>query len=220
MNVKYVSGKEKEDRITLKFAQSQDKSILQSDNTWKINKFEWNDEKVEQQLSFERIFMTENQEKVFEDVKPFVLSALNGKNVAIIAYGGTGSGKTYTMGFEKQKKFDFGDTGIFPRLLEELLNNDEVETCVYQMAEVIPAVPPIELNKTNVSIDKDVKYRVVDLISANKGNRKTKTTGQGGSRSKTHPAKKVKDTIRKNYRTTNEREGQYDCETEKAIKGK
>lgn len=81
MNVKYVSGEEKENPIKLRFAQGEDKSILQSNKTWKINEFEWNDEKVEQQLSFERIFMTEKQEKVFEDVKPFVLSALNGKNV-------------------------------------------------------------------------------------------------------------------------------------------
>ena len=38
-----------------------------------------------------------SQEKIYQEVKPFVHSALDGKNVCIFAYGQTGSGKTYTM---------------------------------------------------------------------------------------------------------------------------
>jgi Cdc6-like AAA superfamily ATPase len=36
-------------------------------------------------------------EDVFEEVKPILRSALDGHNVCILAYGQTGTGKTYTM---------------------------------------------------------------------------------------------------------------------------
>jgi len=38
-----------------------------------------------------------SQDEVFEEVKPLVISSLDGFNVSIIAYGQTSSGKTYTM---------------------------------------------------------------------------------------------------------------------------
>lgn len=37
------------------------------------------------------------QSEVFDEVKPLVISALDGENICIFAYGPTGSGKTYTM---------------------------------------------------------------------------------------------------------------------------
>lgn len=36
-------------------------------------------------------------EDVFQEVKPILRSALDGHNVCILAYGQTGTGKTYTM---------------------------------------------------------------------------------------------------------------------------
>lgn len=33
----------------------------------------------------------------FEEIKPLIVSFLDGYNVSIFAYGQTGSGKTYTM---------------------------------------------------------------------------------------------------------------------------
>jgi Cdc6-like AAA superfamily ATPase len=36
-------------------------------------------------------------EDVFLEVKPILRSALDGHNVCILAYGQTGTGKTYTM---------------------------------------------------------------------------------------------------------------------------
>jgi hypothetical protein len=39
----------------------------------------------------------QGQEDVFDEIKPFVQTAIDGMNVCIFAYGQTGSGKTYTM---------------------------------------------------------------------------------------------------------------------------
>jgi len=37
------------------------------------------------------------QSEIFEEIKPFVQSSIDGDNVCIFAYGQTGSGKTFTM---------------------------------------------------------------------------------------------------------------------------
>ena len=52
------------------------------------------------------------------------MSVLEGYNATILAYGQTGTGKTYTMeGF----KYSSGDPerGIIPRSIEEIFNNIE-----------------------------------------------------------------------------------------------
>lgn len=47
---------------------------------------------------FDCVFPPEtSQSAIFEQVKPFIQSAMDGKNVCLFAYGQTGSGKTYTM---------------------------------------------------------------------------------------------------------------------------
>ena len=67
------------------------------------------------------------QEKVFEEVKPFVQSAIDGENVCIFAYGQTGSGKTHTMeGPHSECLFDTNMnvhemSGILPRTAVFLL---------------------------------------------------------------------------------------------------
>ncbi|TYI02861.1 hypothetical protein ES332_A11G297000v1 [Gossypium tomentosum] len=67
------------------------------------------------EFGFDKIFHQEaNQEDVFVDVEPILRSALDGHNVSILAYGQTGTGKTFTMD---------GTTvhpGIVPRALKEL----------------------------------------------------------------------------------------------------
>lgn len=62
------------------------------------------------------------QADVFDEVKPFVQSAIDGENVCIFAYGQTGSGKTHTMeGPHADGLFDEGMSkvlelsGILPR---------------------------------------------------------------------------------------------------------
>ncbi|KAL4428851.1 hypothetical protein ABPG77_005289 [Micractinium sp. CCAP 211/92] len=56
---------------------------------WKGQKREW---------SFDSVFGADTpQEKVFEDTKHLIQSAVDGYNVCIFAYGQTGSGKTFTI---------------------------------------------------------------------------------------------------------------------------
>jgi len=53
---------------------------------------------IKKEFSVDRVFGQEStQEDVFQEVKPILRSALDGHNVCILAYGQTGTGKTYTM---------------------------------------------------------------------------------------------------------------------------
>ncbi|MCD7456357.1 Kinesin-like protein KIN-14O [Datura stramonium] len=55
-------------------------------------------------------------EDVFAEVEPIIRSALDGHNVCILAYGQTGTGKTYTMEGNTESP------GIIPRVLQELFH--------------------------------------------------------------------------------------------------
>lgn len=70
--------------------------------------------------NFDRIFNeNSNQEDIFNEVKPFIQSALDGENVCIFAYGSTGSGKTFTMqGYFSNQTKDIQNKGILPRTAE------------------------------------------------------------------------------------------------------
>mmetsp|Transcript_2435 Transcript_2435/g.5447 ORF Transcript_2435/g.5447 Transcript_2435/m.5447 type:complete len:928 (+) Transcript_2435:38-2821(+) len=66
-------------------------------------------------FDFDKAFLHgENQQQVFEEVKPLATSVLDGYNVCIFAYGQTGTGKTYTMEGPKE------DPGLNTRCLQEL----------------------------------------------------------------------------------------------------
>lgn len=78
-------------------------------NTDKLHTFE-----------FDRIFNSDTtQEHIFSDVSELVTSALDGYKVNLMAYGSTGSGKTFTMmGMHSDNVL----RGIIPRSVEQLLN--------------------------------------------------------------------------------------------------
>jgi len=76
---------------------------------------------VWQNYSFDYVYdENSTQEFVYDNTaKQAVLSVLEGYNATILAYGQTGTGKTYTMeGF----KYNAGDPqrGIVPRSMEEI----------------------------------------------------------------------------------------------------
>uniref|UniRef100_A0A453HVZ3 Kinesin motor domain-containing protein n=1 Tax=Aegilops tauschii subsp. strangulata TaxID=200361 RepID=A0A453HVZ3_AEGTS len=53
---------------------------------------------IKKDSSVDRVFDQEStQDDVFHEVKPILRSALDGHNVCILAFGQTGTGKTYTM---------------------------------------------------------------------------------------------------------------------------
>ncbi|AIN99068.1 kinesin, putative [Leishmania panamensis] len=71
-----------------------------------------------QSYTFDRVYAADTtQEEVYElSARPAVLSVLEGYNATLIAYGQTGTGKTYTMeGFTSEEK-----RGIIPRAVEDI----------------------------------------------------------------------------------------------------
>ncbi|PWA61348.1 P-loop containing nucleoside triphosphate hydrolases superfamily protein [Artemisia annua] len=72
------------------------------------------------QFKFDHIFRPEdNQEAVFAQTSPLVVSVLDGFNVCIFAYGQTGTGKTFTMEGTTENR------GVNCRTLEELFRVSE-----------------------------------------------------------------------------------------------
>ncbi|XP_019197600.1 PREDICTED: kinesin-like protein KIN-14U [Ipomoea nil] len=74
------------------------------------------------EFGFDKVFPQESsQEDVFVEVEPILRSALDGHNVCILAYGQTGTGKTYTMDGTSEAP------GIIPRVLEELFRQASLD---------------------------------------------------------------------------------------------
>ncbi|KAL5705853.1 Kinesin-like protein KIN-14B [Ranunculus cassubicifolius] len=68
-------------------------------------------------FEFDRVYGPHvGQGELFQDVQPFVQSALDGYNVSIFAYGQTHSGKTHTMEGSSQER------GLYVRCFEELFD--------------------------------------------------------------------------------------------------
>lgn len=74
------------------------------------------------EFSFDKVFPQEaSQEDVFVEVEPILRSALDGHNVCILAYGQTGTGKTFTMDGTNDQ------LGIAPRALVQLFHNASLD---------------------------------------------------------------------------------------------
>ncbi|KDO53342.1 hypothetical protein CISIN_1g006540mg [Citrus sinensis] len=88
------------------------------------------------EFGFDKVFnQAASQEDVFVEVEPILRSALDGHNVCVLAYGQTGTGKTFTMDGTSDQP------GIVPRALEELfrqaaLDNSSSVTFSMSMLEV------------------------------------------------------------------------------------
>lgn len=76
------------------------------------------------EFGFDKVFPQEaSQEDVFVEVEPILRSALDGHNVCILAYGQTGTGKTYTMDGTSESP------GIIPSVLKALFAETSLESC-------------------------------------------------------------------------------------------
>ncbi|XP_065365872.1 kinesin-like protein Nod [Calliphora vicina] len=68
------------------------------------------------------------QEEIFDNlIKPLVVNLKLGFNCTALAYGQTGTGKSYTMGLDS-KSFDGEDVGVIPRCLKEIFSSIDVST--------------------------------------------------------------------------------------------
>ncbi|KAK9084119.1 hypothetical protein Scep_030590 [Stephania cephalantha] len=75
------------------------------------------------EFGFDKVFpQNASQEDVFMEVEPILRSALDGHNVCIMAYGQTGTGKTFTM--EGTNNLP----GIVPRTLKELFDQASMDS--------------------------------------------------------------------------------------------
>lgn len=77
---------------------------------------------IKKEFEFDKVFcQSSSQEDVFVEVEPILRSALDGHNVCILAYGQTGTGKTFTMEGTNEQP------GIVPRALKELFHQPSLE---------------------------------------------------------------------------------------------
>ncbi|CAA7039629.1 unnamed protein product [Microthlaspi erraticum] len=132
----------------------------------KLRKNNWNSESYK----FDEVFTdTASQKRVYEGVaKPVVEGVLNGYNGTIMAYGQTGTGKTYTVG--KIGKDDAAERGIMVRALEDILVSStsasvsvEISYLQLYMETIQDLLAP---EKINISINEDAKTGEVSVPGA------------------------------------------------------
>ncbi|GAB2277555.1 hypothetical protein Dimus_012265 [Dionaea muscipula] len=84
------------------------------------------------EFEFDKVFSPNStQEDVYVEVKPVLRSAFEGHNICMLAYGQTGTGKTFTMEGSKEHP------GIVPRALRELFHLaslDESESITFSLS--------------------------------------------------------------------------------------
>ncbi|PNT78176.1 hypothetical protein BRADI_1g74827v3 [Brachypodium distachyon] len=132
----------------------------------KLKKNNWTSESYK----FDEIF-SENasQKRLYEVVaKPVVESVLEGYNGTVMAYGQTGTGKTYTVG--RLGKEDPSERGIMVRSFEHILSSMSLETdsvAVSYLQLYLESVQDLLApEKTNIPIVEDPKTGEVSLPGA------------------------------------------------------
>ncbi|KAF8721260.1 hypothetical protein HU200_023186 [Digitaria exilis] len=132
----------------------------------KLKKNNWSCESYK----FDEVF-SENasQKRVYEVVaKPVVESVLEGYNGTVMAYGQTGTGKTYTVG--RLGKHDPSERGIMVRALEHIISSMSFETdrvAISYLQLYLESVQDLLApEKTNIPIVEDAKTGEVSLPGA------------------------------------------------------
>lgn len=128
-------------------------------------------------FTFDRAFPPgSGQEEIFEEVKEFVQSAMDGFRVCLFSYGQTGSGKTFTM----QGHAHGDQRGIIPRAVEQVMVQSNVlkgQNWTYRMfasfleiyneslVDLLSELADLDSNGTNAStssVSNGTKSRVND----------------------------------------------------------
>ncbi|KAK6117138.1 hypothetical protein DH2020_049183 [Rehmannia glutinosa] len=147
----------------------------------KLRKNNWDSDTYE----FDEV-LTEfaSQKRVYEVVaKPVVESVLDGYNGTVMAYGQTGTGKTYTLG--RLGEEDAADRGIMVRAMEDILTevspeNDLVSVSYFQLyMETIQDL--LNPANDNISIVEDPKSGDVSLPGATLVHIKRSVKGKNSS---------------------------------------
>ncbi|XP_050210696.1 kinesin-like protein KIN-UC isoform X2 [Mercurialis annua] len=132
----------------------------------KLRKNNWSSESYR----FDEVFTeSASQKRVYEAVaKPLVESVLNGYNATVMAYGQTGTGKTYTVG--RLGKNDVSERGIVVRALEDIITNTSPDTDVVEVSYLQLYMESIEdllaPEKVNIPINEDPRTGEVSLPGA------------------------------------------------------
>ncbi|XAR70393.1 Plus-end-directed kinesin ATPase [Bertholletia excelsa] len=132
----------------------------------KVRRNNWDSDTYE----FDEVF-TEfaSQKRIYEVVaKPIVESVLDGYNGTVMAYGQTGTGKTYTLGQLGDE--DTADRGIMVRAMEDILAEISLETdsvCVSYLQLYMETIQDLlDPANDNILITEDPKRRDVSLQGA------------------------------------------------------
>lgn len=132
----------------------------------KLRKNNWDSETFQ----FDEVLTeTASQKRVYEVVaKPVVESVLEGYNGTVMAYGQTGTGKTFTLG--RLGEEDTADRGIMVRAMEDILNDTSGEqdavTVSYLQLYMETVQDLLAPEKGNISIVEDPKTGDVSLPGA------------------------------------------------------
>ncbi|CAN1780265.1 Kinesin-like protein KIN-UC [Linum perenne] len=119
---------------------------------------------------FDELFTeTASQRRVYEAVaKPVVESVLSGYNGTVMAYGQTGTGKTYTIG--RMGKDDVSQRGIMVRSLEDILSGTTSASDVVQISYLQLYMESIQdllaPEKVNIHINDDPNTGEVSIHGA------------------------------------------------------
>ncbi|XP_056173727.1 kinesin-like protein KIN-UA isoform X2 [Syzygium oleosum] len=132
----------------------------------KLRKNNWDTDTYE----FDEVFTeAASQKRVYEVVaKPVVESVLEGYNGTVMAYGQTGTGKTYTLG--KLGEEDTAARGIMVRAMEDILGDISLETdslsVSYLQLYMETIQDLLDPSNDNISIVEDPKTGDVSLPGA------------------------------------------------------
>eukprot|EP01118_Nematostelium_gracile_P012658 TRINITY_DN4653_c0_g1_i1.p1 TRINITY_DN4653_c0_g1~~TRINITY_DN4653_c0_g1_i1.p1 ORF type:complete len:621 (+),score=131.39 TRINITY_DN4653_c0_g1_i1:155-2017(+) len=126
-------------------------------------------------FNFSKVYQPfSTQEEVYEySAQPLVEAVLKGYNAAVISYGQTGAGKTFTMqgpGFDDPRTFEGGlnenTKGIIPRILQDLFSSVAVASSSYEF-ELSASYLEI-YNETLVDLLRKKPTSKLDKISGSK----------------------------------------------------